>query len=158
MARELGFRSGRHDDLENLTPETFDWKAFVLREELVRYDAILQLKQLRLQLTRLDYQRTLLYMPVLDSGFVIVYNMAPKVMLPELQNHLACPEACFQAATEQECFRYISAWISHPLWKQRRISVVGAIDILSSADLDSGTQQLFTQFGDLNLFVFTTGK
>lgn len=38
MARELGFQNGRHTDLQSVTKDTFNWKEFVLKEELIRYD------------------------------------------------------------------------------------------------------------------------
>jgi hypothetical protein len=39
MGRELGFQNGRHTDLENVTKDTFCWKAFILKEELIRYES-----------------------------------------------------------------------------------------------------------------------
>lgn len=36
MARELGFHSGRHENLENITADTFSWTDFILKEELLR--------------------------------------------------------------------------------------------------------------------------
>ncbi|KAK5059884.1 hypothetical protein LTR84_009767 [Exophiala bonariae] len=135
MARELGFQNGRHTDLQYVTEDTFDWKEFILKEELIR---------------------TLTYMVVLDSGFIIIYNSVPRVMVPEIQADLVCPEACFQATTESECLHHLLAWISHPLWKGRRMSIADAVQVLSRNDLDSETQQMFTQFGDLNLFVLTS--
>lgn len=97
-------------------------------------------------------------MTALDSAFIIMYNMAPKVMVSEVQTDLACPEACFQASTASECFQHLLAWVSHPLWRKRRMSVAGAMKILSQKHLDFQTQELFTQFGNLNLFVLTAGK
>lgn len=100
---------------------------------------------------------TLNYMVVLDSGFGIIYNSVPRVMVPEIQTDLVCPEACFQATTETECLQHLHAWLSHPLWKGRRMSIADAILVLSGADLDSETQQMFTNLGDLNLFILTAG-
>ncbi|KEF62012.1 uncharacterized protein A1O9_03584 [Exophiala aquamarina CBS 119918] len=134
MARELGFQNGRHTDVQYVTKDTFNWKEFILKEELIR---------------------TLTYMIVLDSGLVIIYNTVPRVMVPELQTDLVCPETCFQAATESECLQYLLSWASHPLWKGRRMSIADAIKILSETNLDFQTQQMFTQFGELNLFVLT---
>lgn len=36
MARELGFAHATHGDLASLEEWSFDWKAFVLKEELIR--------------------------------------------------------------------------------------------------------------------------
>lgn len=38
MGRELGFQNGRHTDLQNVTKDTFCWKEFILKEELIRYE------------------------------------------------------------------------------------------------------------------------
>lgn len=38
MGRELGFQNGRHTDLKNVTKDTFCWKEFILKEELIRYE------------------------------------------------------------------------------------------------------------------------
>ena len=38
MARELGFAHASHGDLMSpLTDFSFDWKEFILKEELIRY-------------------------------------------------------------------------------------------------------------------------
>ncbi|KIW71365.1 hypothetical protein, variant [Phialophora macrospora] len=132
MARELGFQNGRHENLEDVTRDTFSWEEFILKEELVR---------------------TLVYMIVLDSAFGILYNTIPRVMVSEIQTDLVCPEACFQATTESECLQHLLAWTSHPLWKGRRLSIAGAFGILSGTNLDFQTQQMFAQFGDLNLYL-----
>ncbi|KAJ5457036.1 hypothetical protein N7530_012310 [Penicillium desertorum] len=134
MGRELGFQNGRHTDLQNVTKDTFCWEEFILKEELIR---------------------TLTYMIILDSSFGIMYNTVPKVMVEEVQTDLFCPEACFQASTESECLQHLLAWVSHPLWKGRRISFADALNILRGTELDSQTQQMFTQLGELNLYVLT---
>ncbi|EXL66429.1 hypothetical protein FOPG_17390 [Fusarium oxysporum f. sp. conglutinans race 2 54008] len=136
MGRELGFQNGQHTDLQNVTHDTFCWKEFILKEELIR---------------------TLTSIIILDSSFSIIYNTVPKVMVEEVQTDLFCPEACFQASTESECLQHLVAWVSHPLRKGRRISFADALKILSATQLDSQTQQMFTQFGELNLFVLTAG-
>jgi hypothetical protein len=38
MARELGFQNARHTDLQYATKDTFSWKEFILKEELIRYE------------------------------------------------------------------------------------------------------------------------
>ncbi|KIW50480.1 hypothetical protein PV05_12065 [Exophiala xenobiotica] len=142
MARRRARRSrfnevvanGRHENLEHVTIDMFRWEEFILKEELIR---------------------TLVYMIVLDSSFVILYNTIPRVMVSEMQTAVACPEACFQATTESECLQHLRAWMSHPLWKGRRMSIAGAFEILSGTDLDFQTQQMFAQFGDLNLYILT---
>lgn len=96
-------------------------------------------------------------MIVLDSGFVILYNTVPRVMISEVQTDLVCPEACFQASTETECFEYLQVWLSHPLLRGRHISIADAAKILSGSELDTQTQQFFAHLGELNLFLLVAG-
>jgi hypothetical protein len=96
-------------------------------------------------------------MIVLDSSFGIIYNAVPKVMVEEVQTDLFCPEACFQAPTESECLQHLLPWVSHPLLKGQHISFADALKILSGTELDSQTQQMFIQFGKVNLFVLAAG-
>ena len=155
MARELGFKNGRHENLEHVTIDMFRWEEFILKEELIRYETCCHRPDRRRGLS-IDF-RTLVYMIVLDSSFVILYNTIPRVMVSEIQTDVVCPEACFQATSESECLQHLRAWMSHPLWKGRRVSIAGAFEILSGTDLDFQTQQMFAQFGDLNLYILTCG-
>ncbi|KAH7087714.1 hypothetical protein FB567DRAFT_352456 [Paraphoma chrysanthemicola] len=132
MGRELGFQNSQHTDLHKVTQDTFCWKEFILKEELIR---------------------TLTYTIVLDSSSCVMFNTVPKVMVEELQTDLFCPEACFQASTESECLNHVLAWVSNPLFKRRRISIVGALKILSESELDSETLQIFVQIGSANLYL-----
>jgi hypothetical protein len=36
MAREIGFAHASHGDLKSLTEDSFKWKEFILKEELIR--------------------------------------------------------------------------------------------------------------------------
>lgn len=96
-------------------------------------------------------------MIVLDSGFVVLYNTVPRVMISEVQTDLVCPEACFQASTETECLQHLLVWLSHPLLKGRHISIADASRILGGSELDTQTQQFFAHLGELNLFVLVAG-
>ncbi|SPJ90954.1 uncharacterized protein FTOL_13356 [Fusarium torulosum] len=136
VGRELGFQNGQHRDLQHVINNTFCWKEFIVKEELIR---------------------TLTSLIILDSSFSIMYNAVPKVVAEEVQTDLFCPEVCFQASTESECLQHLVAWVSHPLRKGRRISFADAFKILSATQLDSQTQQMFAQFGERNLFVLTAG-
>lgn len=100
---------------------------------------------------------TLVYMIVLDSGFVVLYNTVPRVMISEVQTDLVCPEACFQASTEAECLHHLLVWLSDPLLKGRHLSIAGAMEILSGSKLDTQTQLFFAHLGELNLFVLVAG-
>ncbi|OQU99891.1 Fungal specific transcription factor domain-containing protein isoform 2 [Cladophialophora immunda] len=123
MARELGFAHASHGDLGSLTESNFNWKEFILKEELIR---------------------TLNYMVVLDCGFIIMNNMPPRVFVSELEADLACPEACFQATSASECFSYLQVWLSHPSASAGRISILDAVEQLGRKDMDWEKLQVFT--------------
>ncbi|KIW77862.1 hypothetical protein Z517_07695 [Fonsecaea pedrosoi CBS 271.37] len=130
MAREFGFGNAMHGDLASLTLADFDWHEFALKEELIR---------------------TLNYIIVLDSGFVMMNNMPPRILPSELRVGLVCPEACFQASSKSDCFHHLRTWMSHPLWRDRRLATAEALNILTSGEMDSETVQFFTHLGYVNL-------
>ncbi len=97
-------------------------------------------------------------MVVLDCGFIIQYNMPPRVFVPELQAELACPEACFQATSASECFAYLTAWLSHPSAAAGRMSILEAIEHLSHEDMGWENLRTFTHLGYLNFGFLAMGK
>lgn len=96
-------------------------------------------------------------MVVLDGGFIIINHMPPRVFLSELHADLVCPEACFQATSASECFRYLRAWLSHPLAKGGRMSLLEAVHRLAGKDMGWEDLQIFTHLGDLNLGFLALG-
>ncbi|OAP55593.1 hypothetical protein AYL99_10566 [Fonsecaea erecta] len=137
MACELGFAHASHGNLASLTECNFNWKEFILKEELIR---------------------TMNYMAVLDFGFIVMNNMPPRVFVSELQADLACPEACFQATSASECFSYLKVWLSHPLASAGQISFLDAVEQLSRENMSWDKLQAFTHLGYLNLGFLAVGK
>jgi hypothetical protein len=94
----------------------------------------------------------LLYIFILDSGFAICNNQPPRIVVPELDMELVCPEPCFQAATEGECFRNIRTWTSNRIWR-KKITVLSAVDSFQQMNMGLDAQDFFSQAGVLNLYV-----
>ncbi|KAF1990968.1 hypothetical protein K402DRAFT_323546 [Aulographum hederae CBS 113979] len=131
MARELGFSSAKHNNLDALTRSTFSWRSYIEKEEMIR---------------------TLLYIFILDSGFAISNNQPPRIVVRELDMELVCPELCFQATSEEECFRHIKAWTSNRLWR-KNITVSSAVESFQQIPMGIDAQDFFSQSGILNLSV-----
>ena len=96
-------------------------------------------------------------MVILDCGFIIQFNMPPRVFIPELQADLACPEACFQATSASECFTYLTTWVSHPSAAAGRMSILKAVEHLSHEDMGWENLRTFTHLGFLNLGFLAMG-
>lgn len=71
--------------------------------------------------------------------------------------HLACPEACFQAASAAECYDQVKRWIVNG----NSVSLTPFRSILESLCQKSLTQdtcKIIAYLGPLNLFALTSGK
>ena len=120
--------------LDVLTSHTFDWHEFTTREELTR---------------------TLLYVFLLDTAFIIFNNTPPRMVIRELCLDLACPEPCFQAESAELCLELLQKWISHRPTK-RRMSLFAAISALRREKMDVSIQEDLAQSGVLNLWAITS--
>ncbi|CAI4215874.1 unnamed protein product [Parascedosporium putredinis] len=87
--RDIDFATARHAELGN--PLDFQWKTFVVKEELIRafygYPS---------STTPLSFSTT-----------------SPRFVVKEMRIHLARPEACFHAETADECLAELQAWSAH---------------------------------------------
>ncbi|KAK5191957.1 hypothetical protein LTR20_010968 [Exophiala xenobiotica] len=130
VARALGFSSARHPDLTDLRRSTFDWREFILTEEMIR---------------------TLLWVYLLDSAFVIFNNMPPRLALRELGIGLACSEACFQAEDPSSCFNYLKLWGTR-VGRPRDTSLYSLIKSFCSGTMDSGRLDRASHEGFMNMW------
>lgn len=101
--------------------------------------------------------RTLIYVFLLDSGFVIFYNFPPRLVVQEANVSLVCPEACFQAQTAAECEAYVRMWTSHRLY-QPSLSLSSAIEILCRRSVSQYHRDVFIELGSVNLMIIATGE
>lgn len=153
LARAFGFAQGKHPDLRDIIERGFSWSHFVESEELIRYSSSPAATVSKALMPR----RTLIYVFLLDSGFVIFYNLPPRLVLQEATVSLICPEACFQAHTAAECEEYVRTWTSHKLYTPD-FSLSSAIEMLCFKQLDPGRRDLFVEIGSVNLLIIASGK
>jgi hypothetical protein len=101
-------------------------------------------------------RRTLLWIFLLDTAFVIFNKLPPRLVIKEATMQMACPEACFQASTEADCFDQTQHWIGtggHSL----PMSVLTGVEMLRQSSVTPQNQFLLGYLGPLNLFVLTSG-
>ncbi|KAJ5382475.1 hypothetical protein N7517_000386 [Penicillium concentricum] len=130
VARDLVLGSAIHQTFWLINDASnFDWQAYILKEETIR---------------------TLSYVFLLDSAFVIFHNTPPRIFGLELEMHINCPEVAFQAGSANECFQHLKKWagevVDHP-------SVSSAIEGICKRDTEICLERTYSQFGLLNMFV-----
>ncbi|KAF9894095.1 hypothetical protein FE257_009068 [Aspergillus nanangensis] len=94
---------------------------------------------------------TLTYVFLFDAALTIFHNSPPRMVVSELKMDMACPEACFQAETDAECFAILKGWEDTIFWRHR-LSVSAAVKMMCQKDLDSSLVQEFARMGTLNMF------
>ncbi|KAL4883187.1 hypothetical protein BJY04DRAFT_216488 [Aspergillus karnatakaensis] len=131
IARELGFSPGSHHEP---TTEEEDWKRFVAREE---------------------FNRTLSYIFLLDTAFVIFNNTPPKVSISELNFDPVCPEHCFQAPTAADFFllMFEQDVLPSPL---PNLSIAALISLVCNGGIDITEKEYIAGLGKLNLFIIVS--
>ena len=70
--------------------------------------------------------------------------------------HMASPEACFQAATAEECLEQIHRWM-HPETPFYSLLLRDAIEHLCLETMTPETHRRFAQLGPVNLFAMVSG-
>ncbi|KAH7018614.1 uncharacterized protein B0I36DRAFT_425501 [Microdochium trichocladiopsis] len=133
-ARSVQPYGASYDNLsayQEAAAEDTAWRAFGFREELLR---------------------TIAYVFLLDSAFVIFYNCTPRMLVSELQINLTCPEVCFQAADVSSWSQHMATWARSTIGKFRP-SFAGIMKIMMEDDLSQEQQAMTRQMSALNFFV-----
>ncbi|KAH7149838.1 hypothetical protein B0J13DRAFT_548937 [Dactylonectria estremocensis] len=132
IARDFGLSTVTLDQVRVEQFSDFNWNDFIFFETLIR---------------------TSIYVFLLDSSFVFFHNFPPRVMLPELDVDLACPDSCFQASSAEECFILLYDSVqSRRLQPSLRISEV--IGLLCQPDYEHWGA--FQNLSILNMFTIVT--
>ncbi|KAL3460936.1 hypothetical protein BJX64DRAFT_174321 [Aspergillus heterothallicus] len=130
IARELGFAPGSHHEIAS---ETESWERFVAKEE---------------------FNRTLAYIFLLDTAFVIFHNTPPKVSVAELNFDPVCSERCFQASTASDCFLYLAE--TDKTMPISTCSITALVYRICQGDLSVPEREYLAQLGKLNLFMIVS--
>ncbi|KAK7452906.1 hypothetical protein Landi51_03901 [Colletotrichum acutatum] len=121
-----------------------------------RYAVVLDLTALRSGSKRLWF-RTGTYIFLLDGAFVIFHNSPPRLVVAEMRMSLVCPDSCFQASSQEECFVLLHNWISSEP-RQAQMRVVDLVEAMCNNHLsDEETCQGLAGLSMLNLFTGITG-
>ncbi|RDL41437.1 uncharacterized protein BP5553_01416 [Venustampulla echinocandica] len=133
-ARDISIGSAKHANYNQQTKQEFNWGEFVAREELIR---------------------TFLWIFLLDHAFTIFYNLPPRMVIKEMKMHMAFPESCFQAATEDECYEQIQSWMLG-LGRTCCITLRTAVEDACEKVLVQDTHRNLARLGPLNLFAIVS--
>jgi hypothetical protein len=79
------------------------------------------------------------------------------MVIKEMKMHLAFPESCFQALTEDECYEKIQCWISS-LSPTCFVTLRSAVEDICEKVLVQDTHRNLARLGPLNLFAMVSGK
>jgi hypothetical protein len=112
------------------------WTAFALREECIR---------------------TLLYTFLLDSAFVMFYDMCPRMVINELQFSLAARDEHFNAPDAEAWFMCTQA-AAHKSVACSQVTMSQSISMIMSEDFGATQWEVFEQMSPLNLFAIASGK
>jgi hypothetical protein len=73
------------------------------------------------------------------------------MVVSELKMEMACPEACFQAESAEECFRLLKEWETTTFWR-KRLSITSVLKTICQTELTSSAVDEYSRMGSLNLF------
>ncbi|CZT23659.1 related to C2H2 transcription factor [Ramularia collo-cygni] len=130
VARDIGIAHARHPIYSPKTFPSFDWHEYVVREELIR---------------------TLLWIFLLDTAFVIFNNHPPRMAIKEMRTHLALNEGAFQALTREACFQLLLSSTTNT-----QIVLTSYCEMMCRQRLSEESSKSLADVGSLNLFVLTS--
>jgi hypothetical protein len=100
--------------------------------------------------------RTLAYIFLLDTAFVIFNNTPPKISVSELNIDPLCSEQCFQAATATDCFASLAE--QDKTMPISAFSFTGLVFKVCQGDLSAAERAYIARLGKLNIFMFVSGE
>jgi hypothetical protein len=139
VARSLQFSAATHNNLDAYTcaaDHLRAWRTFILKEELIR---------------------ALLFVFMLDCGYLIFNNSPPRMATFELQCQLPCPEICFQAETLESWLQSMSIWSTTPIGRRQPL-MSNMVEIVMKAHPLKEDWAMLQQMSSLSFFAITNSK
>ena len=139
--RTVCFKSVTHENLNSYLERPsleIGWKHFAMKEELIR---------------------TLTYIVLLDSAYIIFNNTPPRMALQEARISLSCPEALFQAEDVHSWRDALRAWDASDLGlKQLTITQVVCLIWNKRASMSDRDWRMLLQMSSLHMFTIIHRK
>ncbi|KAL4900217.1 hypothetical protein BDW74DRAFT_188617 [Aspergillus multicolor] len=130
LARNFGLVNASHRTLDVDSPSETWWRQFAVEEASVR---------------------TTTYIFLFDAALTIFHNSPPRMVVSELRMEVACPEACFQAQSAEECFASLEKWGYSVFWR-RHMSIAALVKGICQGELKPEVVDEYAGIGGLNLF------
>ncbi|KAL4953058.1 hypothetical protein BDW69DRAFT_200377 [Aspergillus filifer] len=130
LARGIGIALASHRNVTTDNASDRWWKQFAIHEALIR---------------------TMTYVFLFDAALTIFHNSPPRMVVSELKMEMACPEACFQAESSEECFTALKQWQRTDFWRQH-LSIAALVKRICQKNLYPGSVDEYAKMGSLNLF------
>ena len=99
----------------------------------------------------------MIFVFLIDAALTIFHDSPPRTLVSELKMDVACPEACFQAESAEECLGSLRVWAGTRFWKNR-LSIVSAVRRICQSPIEDSLAQELSQLGTLNLFTMVQGE
>ncbi|KAB5533350.1 hypothetical protein GE09DRAFT_359344 [Coniochaeta sp. 2T2.1] len=136
VARSLQFSAATHENLDtyiSAADKSRVWGRFILREELIR---------------------AMLFVFLLDCGYLIFNNSPPRMAAFELQCQLPCPEVCFQAGTMESWLQCIGIWSTTHIGRRQPL-MSNIVEVVMEAHPSKEDWAMLQQMSSLNFFALT---
>lgn len=128
-AMDMNMSVYRHDKLAS-TFEEFNYSAFIRKEETIR---------------------TLMWVFLLDTGFVVFNNVSPRFSVEDSVMGLVIPEIAYQTDSPRECFSLLQSWQATN-GRPHDLSVFGLVKMFFRPDLNKATINSLAHESFLNLW------
>lgn len=113
-----------------------NWKAFALREELIR---------------------SLLYVFMIDCAYTLFNNTAPRLTIQEMQFPISCPEICFQVTNIDAWRGHTESWANSHIGRQPPLMSAAVMTIFEKS-LTPEQTAMYCEMSPLNFFAIANGE
>jgi hypothetical protein len=104
-----------------------------------------------------DVIRTLTYVFLLDTAWVIFHNTPPRMAVQEIRIACTCPETVFQAVDVQSWAQMIQDWAASEIGR-RQPTIWQLVTLLWTNQPSQGDWRMLQEMSSLNFFTTASGK